>query len=843
MSLVPLSDVTTINPSSFGSSLAATLAAGAAVDGSVVTTPIASPQTQDIIGDNNPYLLSERDKWIRFPSDQNPIKNWPIESGTFVNGGLLTELTAYNPGNFITTEGLGTAQYDGGGPFSFSTRDDKKYFVLRRVEPDGVAEEDGEDGEAAAPTTSQEDQQSAPQPISPEAEDVQEKLEENVGGNTRGTEPPLGEKVEVDSSSPPSVNQTTVPDAPTTYYIAYRILEGEDLEKAEKFFIENRELYPDPSIVTVERLTDEKQPVYTRVYSDSEFLQGATRLPNGELVAFLPVSSDPYLQYAVIDEPGKGEVNYDSIDVWRDIPLRPQEVTNTTPVPPPLWDNVSPVEPLWDDGPTGAEVGKQLRDGGPPVQPTQGSYARVESERSGQTPEGTIPPIEGQTTSETIELAERVAEGSSPDTKISVADDGSIKIEVPPPNEETTSTNVSSEDPSTQRDDIPKEWIFTVTPGSISWSRTGNFTRDNAYGTNRQSIFFGNTTMRTLSLGECALEGFAIGKSVETKIRLLEKCMEMFIQPKGFVAPHVWELVGVGKSYGYYFIVGVNVAEILRDDRGNATRAIISLDLAEVPKYQIYNVRDLARPGDLRRPNACLFEVDNGGGVGVPQAPGNTATNPTNAPAGSTEAFVGVPGDGSFQPKIVRSPVASTNYGNRCDNVPAGTKLPDPIMVAHETVSSLDSTLNSVAKAGSEISYNAVIAEDGTIHLLTDPTKRAFANGQSVYNGQSFKNSRGEPSVNQFALSFSFVSPPDGRGNGSTHSGYTDAQYRSAAWYMRQSGIPLSRLTTHKEISGRLQGKQDPRSFDLNKFTQIYNSLPAPKETINLGNFNCSARI
>lgn len=150
---------------------------------------------------------------------------------------------------------------------------------------------------------------------------------------------------------------------------------------------------------------------------------------------------------------------------------------------------------------------------------------------------------------------------------------------------------------------IPNRWEFIVAPGSISWSKTGEVNTDSPYGANSKFVYYNNTSMRTLSLGEVQLEGFSVGKSVEDVIKSLEKCMEIDRNPRGFMSPYVWKLYGLGKLYGYFLITGVQLNEILRDDSGRATRATASINLLEVPEYQVYDGRDLARSGDLAKAN------------------------------------------------------------------------------------------------------------------------------------------------------------------------------------------------------------------------------------------------
>lgn len=178
---------------------------------------------------------------------------------------------------------------------------------------------------------------------------------------------------------------------------------------------------------------------------------------------------------------------------------------------------------------------------------------------------------------------------------------------------------VEPEEPQAPEEDgIPNEWKFTIAPASISWSKSGAVNRDNPFGVNKQLIYYTSTSMRSLSLGECYLEGFSLGLSVEDKIRSLERCMEIVRKPEGFLTPYVWEFFGIGKSYGFYIISNVSINEIMRDDRGSATKAVVSIELQEVPEFQIYNGRDLARSGDLVKPN---FQKDicgstNGSAVG-----------------------------------------------------------------------------------------------------------------------------------------------------------------------------------------------------------------------------------
>ena len=76
-------------------------------------------------------------------------------------------------------------------------------------------------------------------------------------------------------------------------------------------------------------------------------------------------------------------------------------------------------------------------------------------------------------------------------------------------------------------------------------------------------------------------------------------------------------------------------------------------------------------------------------------------------------------------------------------------------------------------------------------------------------------------SLNNVALHLSLETPPDGRGDGDAHSGYTAEQYRVAAGqvllWQAAYGIPMSRLTTHQAVD-RSHSRRDPRSFRWDRF-------------------------
>jgi hypothetical protein len=146
--------------------------------------------------------------------------------------------------------------------------------------------------------------------------------------------------------------------------------------------------------------------------------------------------------------------------------------------------------------------------------------------------------------------------------------------------------------------DIPKSWYFITAPQDVSWSKEGKVTSAETYGTNTPYVLYGSTSLRKLTLGNVLLEGFSDRKTVEANIVALETCMNMVIQA-GYTAPYCWKVYSGGKSYGTFIIVGLQVKEMMRDVRGFATRAIVDVELQQVPDYQVNSGRDLASRATL----------------------------------------------------------------------------------------------------------------------------------------------------------------------------------------------------------------------------------------------------
>jgi hypothetical protein len=174
---------------------------------------------------------------------------------------------------------------------------------------------------------------------------------------------------------------------------------------------------------------------------------------------------------------------------------------------------------------------------------------------------------------------------------------------------------------------------------------------------------------------------------------------------------------------------------------------------------------------------------------------------------------------------------ASTNFGERVKKDVFGTALKNRlIVVLHETVGSAESTINLIqnpdyTKNGNQVSYHALIRLDGTIVYMVPFEHRAFGAGNSVFMGvngpESVQtNAQVSSSVNNFALHFSLESPPDGRNNNDSHSGYTKLQYRSLAWLVKYTKVPEARITYHKAVD-LSRTRKDPRSFDRDYFFKL----------------------
>ncbi|MEW6492345.1 MAG: peptidoglycan recognition family protein [Cyanobacteriota bacterium] len=182
-----------------------------------------------------------------------------------------------------------------------------------------------------------------------------------------------------------------------------------------------------------------------------------------------------------------------------------------------------------------------------------------------------------------------------------------------------------------------------------------------------------------------------------------------------------------------------------------------------------------------------------------------------------------------------------TNYGERflTDLYGRPAQYP-PIVVIHETVGSARSALNLFQTPhpldSQQVSYHALIKRSGEVIYIVPPDLRAFGAGNSVFEGENGSetvqtNPGLLPSVNNFAYHVSLETPPDGNNNRSRHRGYTKAQYQSLAWLVAKTGVPDSRITTHKGVD-RSGQRRDPRSFNQQAFWKLLKEQPRTNEII-----------
>lgn len=189
----------------------------------------------------------------------------------------------------------------------------------------------------------------------------------------------------------------------------------------------------------------------------------------------------------------------------------------------------------------------------------------------------------------------------------------------------------------------------------------------------------------------------------------------------------------------------------------------------------------------------------------------------------------------NYTPREEMALADPTNYGDRYLTDANGRPVSnDFIAVIHETVGSAQSALNTFQtyhpNDNDQVSYHTLIARDGTVFYIVPPEKRAFGAGNSVFNGPNgpesvLTNPAFPPSVNNFAYHISLETPADGRGNGRSHSGYTQAQYESLAWLLARTTIPDNRVTTHRAVD-RSGSRIDPRTFDFQKFFALLHRYP-----------------
>lgn len=182
-------------------------------------------------------------------------------------------------------------------------------------------------------------------------------------------------------------------------------------------------------------------------------------------------------------------------------------------------------------------------------------------------------------------------------------------------------------------------------------------------------------------------------------------------------------------------------------------------------------------------------------------------------------------------------PADASNFGVRQPRDVHGRAVPERpmLIVLHETVLSAADTVKLFhtphPRDEDQASYHLLIDRQGRRIRIVPDEGRAFGAGMSAFGDFTVRiRPTSVGSINNVALHLSLETPPDGRGDGDGHSGYTDAQYRSAAaqvllWQARW-GIPFSRLTTHAAVD-RSRSRYDPRSFRWERFLPAYRTAAA----------------
>lgn len=183
-----------------------------------------------------------------------------------------------------------------------------------------------------------------------------------------------------------------------------------------------------------------------------------------------------------------------------------------------------------------------------------------------------------------------------------------------------------------------------------------------------------------------------------------------------------------------------------------------------------------------------------------------------------------------------------TNFGWRfLADLNGRSALHEPIVVLHETVGSFESAMNVFAANhpddDDQVSYHALIRENGEIVYVVPPEYRAYGAGDSVFVNSAYQEEsvltkrKSPPSVNNFAYHISLVTPQEGRNNQPSHVGYTRNQYEALAWLISKTGISDDRITTHKLVD-RSGSRIDPRSFNAPYFLERLHAYPRTQEVI-----------
>lgn len=172
-----------------------------------------------------------------------------------------------------------------------------------------------------------------------------------------------------------------------------------------------------------------------------------------------------------------------------------------------------------------------------------------------------------------------------------------------------------------------------------------------------------------------------------------------------------------------------------------------------------------------------------------------------------------------YRPQEIWQQADPSNYGDRVHQDVYGRPVSESLLVViHETVGPAIGTVSLFQTYHpydyQQVSYHTIIDQKGTLIHTVPAKNRAYGAGNSEFQGESVKTNREiAASVNNFAYHISLETPDDGIHEYDSHSGYTDAQYRSLAWLISRTHVSKDRVVFHKDID-RYGERNDPRSFE-----------------------------
>jgi hypothetical protein len=197
-------------------------------------------------------------------------------------------------------------------------------------------------------------------------------------------------------------------------------------------------------------------------------------------------------------------------------------------------------------------------------------------------------------------------------------------------------------------------WTFICAPESVEWNTNAAVDRVPIFGTNKPPVVVGTKGMRDLSMGNALVEGFMRSKTVESKIQALETLFQ-YTQGKGFVNIPIFQVTANSKKYGgsdggYFVMNELRVKEVMRDLRGEATRAYVDVSFIQVPEYQVGSGRDQASTtssaavGALQKSNSIAQQAGQARNVG------SSTPRPSGGAGGITGEGGAAGGAGSSAP-------------------------------------------------------------------------------------------------------------------------------------------------------------------------------------------------